>query len=187
MKLFNKLFANIKQRKYKSNQTKSQRKKLFKQNKKNEPPNSESDADTVKGLSLNISSNGNYGVSISSLPVGVTTDSTAVDFYVYEWFIKDTGEIFYVGKGRGDRYKTFHERAYEAERIREIYDTDIRFVEVGLTEERAIELESTEMIRILNETNDRLTNRIIPLLSKRDNGYDRSPNTPELQFESTPY
>lgn len=26
-------------------------------------------------------------------------------FYVYEWFIKDTNEIFYVGKGTGNRYK----------------------------------------------------------------------------------
>lgn len=26
-------------------------------------------------------------------------------FYVYEWFIKSTGEIFYVGKGTGRRYK----------------------------------------------------------------------------------
>ena len=26
-------------------------------------------------------------------------------FYVYEWFIKSTGEIFYVGKGCGRRYK----------------------------------------------------------------------------------
>lgn len=26
-------------------------------------------------------------------------------FYVYEWFIKDTGEIIYVGKGSRNRYK----------------------------------------------------------------------------------
>lgn len=26
-------------------------------------------------------------------------------FYVYEWFIKETNEIFYVGKGTGNRYK----------------------------------------------------------------------------------
>lgn len=171
MRLFNKFFANRKQKK----------------DKKNQPSKSTIDADTVKGLSLDISTDEKHGVSISSSPIGVTTGSTATDFYVYEWFIKDTGEIFYVGKGRGDRYKTFHERAYEAEKIRKIYDTDIRFVGTDLTEEQAIELESKEMMRILNETNDRLTNRIIPLLTKRDNGYDRSPNTPELKFETTPY
>lgn len=27
-------------------------------------------------------------------------------YYVYEYFIKPTDEIFYVGKGCGDRYKT---------------------------------------------------------------------------------
>src|SRR5690625_530351 len=157
--------------------------KIFKSKKEKQ---SKSNKGLIGGLSIKLSTDEN-GVSVTSLPVGTVTGSKHSDFYVYEWFIKDTGEVFYVGKGRGNRYKTFHERAYEAEKIREIYDTDIRFVEVGLTEERAIELESTEMIRILNETNDRLTNRIIPLLSKRDNGYDRSPNTPELQFESTPY
>lgn len=171
MRLFNKLFGSRKQ----------------KTDKMNEPTKSVNDVDTVKGLSLNLSSDDKHEVSISSSPIGVTTGSTAIDFYVYVWFIKDTGEIFYVGKGRGDRYKSFHERAYEAEKIREMYDTDIRFVGTGLTEEQAIELESKEMTRILNETKDRLTNRIIPLLTRRDNGYDRSPTTPELKFETTPY
>lgn len=125
-------------------------------------------------------------LKISSLPIGVLTGSTANDFYVYEWFIKETGEIFYVGKGRGNRYKEFHEHAYEAEKIREIYETDTRFVVTGLTEEEAIELESREMTRILNETVDRLTNRVIPLFTKRDNGYDRSHSTPEIRFETAP-
>ncbi len=26
-------------------------------------------------------------------------------YYVYEWFIVSTDEVFYVGKGCGDRYK----------------------------------------------------------------------------------
>ena len=26
-------------------------------------------------------------------------------FYVYEWFVKETGEVFYVGKGIKNRYK----------------------------------------------------------------------------------
>ncbi|WP_342718334.1 hypothetical protein AAG068_04655 [Bacillus paramycoides] len=73
------------------------------------------------------------GITLSSSPVGVSTGSTANDFYVYEWFIKGTGEIFYVGKGRGNRYKEYHTRAYEAEKIRERYETDSRFVATGLT------------------------------------------------------
>lgn len=126
-------------------------------------------------------------LTVSASPIGNITGSTATDFYVYEWFIKDTGEIFYVGKGRGNRFNTFHEKAYEAEKIRKQYDTSSRFIATNLTEEQAIELESKEITRILNETNDRLTNRIIPLLTERDNGYNRSNNTPILQFETAPH
>jgi tetratricopeptide (TPR) repeat protein len=153
--------------------------------KENRPQNNATDV--PKGLYLNISFDEDNSLSITSSPVGTSTGSAATDFYVYEWFIKDTGEIFYVGQGRGNRYKTFHERAYEAEKIRKMYDTSSRFVETGLTENQAIELESKEITRILNETNDRLTNLIIPLFTKRDNGYDRSPNTPKIQFEKAPH
>jgi len=125
-------------------------------------------------------------ITFSTGYVGSATGSQHSDYYVYEWFIKETGEIFYVGKGRGDRYKEYHERAYEAEKIREKYDTDVKFVAQNLTEEQALELESQEMTRVLNETNDRLTNRIVPLFTKRDNGYSRSPSTPEYQFETAP-
>jgi len=125
-------------------------------------------------------------INFSSLPVGVSTGSTAKDFYVYEWFIKETGEIFYVGKGRGNRFKEFHQRAYEAEKIRKRFKTDCLFVATGLTEDEAIELESKEMTRILNETNDRLTNLQIPLFTKRGNGYDRSLSTPKIRFETAP-
>src|SRR5699024_11562476 len=109
---------------------------------------------TVSGHYIKLSIDG-----VSSSDVGVLTNNTSKDFYVYDWFIKDKGEIFYVGMGRNDRYKDFHGRAYEAEKIREMFDTDIRFVGKNLTEEEAIALESKEMTRILNETNDRLTNR----------------------------
>ena len=105
------------------------------------------------------------------------------DFYVYEWFIKDTGEIFYIGKGRGDRYKEFHERAYEAEKIRKIYNTDTKFVATGLTEAQALKLEEEEIIRILNTTNYCLTNRIT---SATNPAYSRSTNTPALAFETAP-
>lgn len=115
--------------------------------------------------------------------VGTATGSEHADFYVYEWFIKDTEEIFYVGKGRGDRYKCNHTNAYEAEKIRQMYDTDVRFVKKNLTEEEALELETEEITRILNKTNHRLTNRIVPVTTKRDNGYSRSPNTPAYEFE----
>ena len=31
-------------------------------------------------------------------------------FYVYEWYIKETNEIFYVGKGSEQRYKVTYDR-----------------------------------------------------------------------------
>ncbi|MFB6468743.1 GIY-YIG nuclease family protein [Cytobacillus sp. Hz8] len=173
MGLLSKLFGKIKPENQKVNH-----KDLEDMSKKNKQP---------MGLSFEISSDENNGITISSSPVGVSTGSIATDFYVYEWFIKNTGEIFYVGKGHGNRYKEFHERAYEAEKIRKMYDTDVRFVGIGLTEEQAIELETQEMIRVLNETNNRVTNRITPLFTKRGNGYDRGPSTPELKFEAAPH
>lgn len=188
MGLLNKLFGNRKPEKQNDNQKDLEdMSELLKQEKKNKPPKNANDVGV--SISFNTSSdvNENYGLFISSSPVGVSTGSTATDFYVYEWFIKNTAEIFYVGKGRGNRYKEFHERAYEAERIRKMYDTDSRFVGTELTEEQAIELEDKEITRILNETNDRLTNRIIPLFAKRGNGYDRNPNTPDPQPETAPY
>ncbi|GGA74905.1 GIY-YIG nuclease family protein [Ornithinibacillus halotolerans] len=163
------------------------KKKAKRQDKENQIEEKYKRREPIQPISPSINEDFDLGISISSSPVGVSTDSTAKDFYVYHWYIKDTGEIFYIGKGRGDRYKRHHERAYEAEKIREMYDTDVRFVKKGLTEDEAIELESDEMTRILNETNHQLTNRIIPLLTKRGNGYDRSPNTPKLEFEKAPY
>lgn len=147
----------------------------------------------VKAPKIEVSSDGNTinvgdvaKISFSSGYIGSASGGLHSDYYVYEWFVKDTGEVFYVGKGRGDRYKEYHENAYEAEKIRKLYDVGIRFVAKNLTEEQALELETQEMTRILNETNDRLTNRIIPFLTKRDNGYSRSSNTPPYMFETAP-
>ena len=129
---------------------------------------------------------GNTTITFVNSTVGVKTGSTFCDFYVYEWYIKETGEVFYVGKGRGNRYKEFHESAYEAEEIRKIYDTDVRFVAENLTEEQALSIESQEMTRLLNETNDCLANRITPFFTKRDSGFSRSSNTPPFKFETAP-
>ncbi len=113
-------------------------------------------------------------------------DDLLTGFYVYEWFIKETGEIFYVGRGRGDRYKEYHEYAHEAERIRALYETDNKFIATNLTESDAAEIECKEITRILNETTYRLTNRVTPLIANRDNGYGRSKNTPTFKFEVAP-
>ncbi|MDU9693701.1 GIY-YIG nuclease family protein [Priestia aryabhattai] len=182
MSFLNKLFGNKKQENQPVNQ--DEKKELLEQRKEDELAGDTNESEELEST-ISLESLGDL-ITFSSGPVGVTTGSAATDFYVYEWFIKETGEVFYVGKGRGNRYKAHHERAYEAEKIREMYDTDVRFVKKGLTEEEAVELESQEMTRILNETNDRLTNRMIPFFTKRGNGYDRSSNTPSFQFETAP-
>ncbi|MED3829784.1 GIY-YIG nuclease family protein [Priestia megaterium] len=187
MSFLNKLFGSKEQENKPVNQDET--KELLEQGNENENENELVEDTNNKNPELestiNLESLGDL-ITISSGPVGVSSGSTATDFYVYEWFIKETGEVFYVGKGRGNRHKAFHEKAYEAEKIREMYDTDVRFVRKDLTEDEAVELESQEMTRILNETNDRLTNRIIPFFTKRGNGYDRSGNTPSFQFEKAP-
>ncbi|WP_019413607.1 GIY-YIG nuclease family protein [Paenisporosarcina sp. TG20] len=179
MSLFSKLFSSIEKATINENQKRPEEVNNFLKQVSEQTSTDDTKHIGGLGVEINISAEGNK-VSITSLPVGVSTGSIGNNFYVYEWFINESGEIFYVGKGRGNRYKEFHQRAYEAEKIRKTYDTDTRFVATGLTEDQAIGLESEEMTRILNETNDRLTNRIIPLLTKRDNGYDRSLSTPEI-------
>ena len=118
--------------------------------------------------------------------VGTSSNSRNADFYVYEWFIKDSGEVFYVGKGRGSRYKDFHRNAYAAEEIKKKFITGVRFVAQNLTEEDALRIETEEISRILDETNDCLTNTITPFFTKRGNGYKKSKNTPVLKFETAP-
>jgi len=154
-------------------------KKLFKKNKENNK-SWETSVFTENDEELSVI------FYVSSSPVGTYTRSKFEDFYVYEWYIEETKEIFYVGKGRGKRYKEIHRNAYEAEKIRNAYKTNYRFVAKKLTEEEAIELESQEMLRILNETKDRLTNRIVPFTAERDNGYGRGFNMPKYEFEKAP-
>ena len=151
---------------------------------KKKTPSKKNPEVTASGNTIKIGDLGS--ITFHSPTVGTSTGSAETDFYVYEWYIKETGEIFYVGKGRGDRYKEYHEREYEAEKIRERFDTDVLFVAKNLTEEQALELETNEMTRILNETNYCLANRITPFFTKRESGYCKSSSTPPLQFETAP-
>jgi len=123
-------------------------------------------------------------IQVGPSHVGTSTgDNDRNDYYVYQWRIKDTGEIFYIGKGRKNRAYEKHERAYDAEKIKANYETEVIIIKENLFEEEALQLENDEMIRILNETTHRLTNRITPLSADRDNGYSRAPSTPKYEFE----
>lgn len=49
-------------------------------------------------------------------------------FYVYEWYVKDTGEIFYVGKGSGNRYKVTYQRNALFTEMIEKYNCESRII-----------------------------------------------------------
>lgn len=65
-------------------------------------------------------------------------------FYVYEWYFKDTNEVFYVGKGTGNRYK--ETKASRNEYFKNILakhsnNIDVRFYDNNLTESEAWDIE----------------------------------------------
>lgn len=71
-------------------------------------------------------------------------------YYVYEWFIKETGEIFYVGKGKNDRYKEERNRNIYFDRIINKYDCDSRIILSGLTEDEAFDYERKRIKELKN-------------------------------------
>lgn len=64
-------------------------------------------------------------------------------FYVYEWFIKETNEVFYIGKGINNRYKDLRRRNNYFNNIYKKYNCDVRIVKYFDKEEDAFEYEKT--------------------------------------------
>lgn len=62
-------------------------------------------------------------------------------FYVYEWFNVDTDEVFYVGKGKGVRYKTIKGRNSYFSNYYGKYSCDVRKIKEKLSEDEAYDLE----------------------------------------------
>ena len=62
-------------------------------------------------------------------------------YYVYEWFKKDSEDVFYVGKGKGNRYKSIANRNPYFLNVYTKYDSDVRIVKNNLTEKEALEYE----------------------------------------------
>lgn len=62
-------------------------------------------------------------------------------YYVYEWFNTETDEVFYVGKGKGNRYKNVKQRSDYFKNYHSKYNCDVRIIKNKLTEENAFELE----------------------------------------------
>ncbi|MGO1527465.1 MAG: hypothetical protein ACTHWU_01935 [Senegalia sp. (in: firmicutes)] len=59
------------------------------------------------------------------------------NFYVYEWFIIDSFEIFYVGKGTGRRKLELHNRSKYFMNIYNKYNCAVRLHKQSLTNEKA--------------------------------------------------
>lgn len=68
------------------------------------------------------------------------------EFYVYEWYNKNTGEVFYVGKGSKNRYKSIKNRNQYFNNYYNKYSCDVRKVKTNLKEDEAFALEK-ELIK----------------------------------------
>ena len=65
-------------------------------------------------------------------------------FYVYEWYIKNTGEIIYVGKGCKRRYKVKKHNSIFNEMLKQ-YECDSRIVKTFNSEKDAFDYENTRV------------------------------------------
>lgn len=79
-------------------------------------------------------------------------------YYVYEWYIIKTGEVFYVGKGCRDRWKTRKRENHYFMKMLENHDCDVRKIAEGLSEQEAFELEIARIKFYRENTDFRLTN-----------------------------
>lgn len=85
------------------------------------------------------------------------TFDTEKKYYVYQWYIKDTREVFYVGKGTGNRYRTRKRENAFFMRMLNTHDCESEIIADNLDEKTAFELEKVA-ISFYKKTNCRLTN-----------------------------
>lgn len=79
------------------------------------------------------------------------------EFYVYEWFIVGTNEVFYVGKGKNNRYKQLKKNKFFMD-MYNAHECDVRIICDNLTENEAFEKEKEIIAYYRNNTEYRLTN-----------------------------
>lgn len=80
-------------------------------------------------------------------------------YYVYEWFNCDTGEVFYVGKGKGRRKNDLYKRNKFFLDYYNSHKCSNRVVKKNLTEEEAFAQEKQLILFYKTNTNFRLTNQ----------------------------
>lgn len=68
-------------------------------------------------------------------------------YYVYEWFIVETGEVIYVGKGCRNRYRAKKKNKF-LNRLLETNNCDVRFVAYYNTEAEAFEAERQRIVEL---------------------------------------
>lgn len=79
-------------------------------------------------------------------------------YYVYEWYIIDTGEVFYVGKGTGDRCKEHKRRNKMFLDFYNTHDCTYRIIKNNLNEKDAFDYEKELIEYYRTSTNYRLSN-----------------------------
>lgn len=77
-------------------------------------------------------------------------------YYVYEWYVKETNEVFYVGKGTKNRYKVKKHNRFFDDFIKR-YECDSRIIKEFETEQEAFEFEY-ETIEKYKKTNQCVCN-----------------------------
>lgn len=80
-------------------------------------------------------------------------------YYVYIWYIVDTGEVLYVGKGTKGRYKQLYNRNKYFIDMYSSHNCDVVKIYDNLTEKEAFEKEKLTIKWYRENTNFRLTNQ----------------------------
>ena len=68
------------------------------------------------------------------------------NYYVYEWYIVPTNEVFYVGKGNDNRVTSLKSRSKLFLKIRQLLECDYKKVYTDLSEDDALRLEARQML-----------------------------------------